>query len=144
MNQTVAALSDELDVLSSLAVSFERFPPRAPELEARLWSEIEWLEPLAPRFVSATCGAGGSTQHRTKAIVERIHTETELVPAAHLTCIGAARQQADEQCCQLLSYGVREVHFYTLNHADLTTAICRILKTPVLNSAGRPAVTGRA
>lgn len=96
MNPTVAALSEQLDVLSCLAVSFKPFPPRAPELGAQLWSEIKWLEPLEPRFVSVTCGAGGSTQHRTKAIVKRIHTETELAPAAHLTCIGATRQQVDE------------------------------------------------
>ena len=96
MNPTVAALSEQLDVLSCLAVSFKPFPPRAPELGAQLWSEIKRLEPLESRFVSVTCGAGGSTQHRTKAIGERIHTEIELAPAAHLTCIGATRQQVDE------------------------------------------------
>ncbi len=161
MNPTAAALSEELDVLSRLAVSFERFPPRAPELGAQLWSEIKRLEPLEPRFVSVTCGAGGGTQHRTKAIVERIHTETELAPAAHLTCIGATRQQVDEVARGYWQAGVR--HIVALRGdppggverhcpspggyayaADLTTAVCGILKTPVLDTAGRPAVTGRA
>ncbi len=109
MNPTVAALSEELDVLSCLAVSFKLCPPRAPELGAQLWSEIKWLEPLELRFVSVTCGAGGSTQHRTKAIVEHIHTETELAPAAHLTCIGATRQQVDEVARGYWQAGVRHI-----------------------------------
>ena len=161
MNPTVAALSEELDVLSCLAVSFKLCPPRAAELGAQLWSEIKWLEPLESRFVSVTCGAGGSTQHRTKAIVERIHTEIELATAAHLTCIGATRQQIDEVARGYWQAGVR--HIVALRGdppggverhcpspggyayaADLTTAVCGILKKPVLDTAGRPAVTGRA
>jgi methylenetetrahydrofolate reductase (NADPH) len=109
MNPTVAALSEELDVLPCLAVSFELCPPRAPELGAQLWSEIKRLEPLEPRLVSVTCGAGGSTQHRAKAIVERIHTETELAPAAHLTCIGETRQQVDEVARGYWQAGVRHI-----------------------------------
>ena len=42
------------------------------------------LEPLAPRFVSVTYGAGGSTRERTHATVRRIRHETLLEPAAHL------------------------------------------------------------
>ena len=41
---------------------------------------------------------------------------------------------AAEQCRQLRTHGVTEFHFYTLNRADLTAAICRILKTPVLDT----------
>ncbi len=109
MNPTVAELSEELDVLSCRAVSFELFPPRVPELGAQLWSETKRLEPLESRFVSVTCGAGGSTQHRTKAIVERIHTEIELAPAAHLTCIGATRQEIDEVARGYWQAGVRHI-----------------------------------
>ncbi len=161
MNPTVAALSEELDVLSCLAVSFKLCPPRVPELGAQLWSEIKPLEPLESRFVSVTCGAGGSTQHRTKAIVERIHTEIELATAAHLTCIGATRQQIDEVARGYWQAGARHIEALcgdppggVERHcpsrggyayaADLTTAVCRILKTPVLDTARRPAVTGRA
>ena len=34
---------------------------------------------------------------------------------------------AAEQCRQLYAHGVKEFHFYTLNRADLTYAICHIL-----------------
>ena len=53
------------------------------------------LEPLQPRFVSVTYGAGGSTRERTHATVERILKETALTPAAHLTCVGASRDEID-------------------------------------------------
>ena len=72
-------------------LSFEFFPPKTDALEAQLWSCIRRLEPLAPRFVSVTYGAGGTTQARTHATVARIVRETSLTPAAHLTCVGATR-----------------------------------------------------
>ena len=56
----------------TLQVSFEFFPPRTPEMEETLWRAIKRLEPLAPRFVSVTYGAGGSTRERTHRTVKRI------------------------------------------------------------------------
>ena len=64
-------------------------------METRLWEVIKRLEPLAPRFVSVTYGAGGSTRERTHATVRRIRHETALEPAAHLTCVAATRAEID-------------------------------------------------
>src|SRR6187455_1338097 len=74
-----------------IAVSFEFFPPKTEAMGETLWRSIETLAPLHPRFVSVTYGAGGSTRERTHATVERIVRETDLTPAAHLTCVGATR-----------------------------------------------------
>jgi len=90
-------------------LSFEFFPPRNAALEAQLWACIRRLEVLAPRFVSVTYGAGGSTQSRTHATVARIVRETRLVPAAHLTCIGASRQEVDAIARQYWEAGVRHI-----------------------------------
>ena len=60
-----------------------------------LWDSIKTLEPLQPRFVSVTYGAGGSTRERTHQTVERILKETALTPAAHLTCVAASRDEID-------------------------------------------------
>ena len=76
-------------------VSFEFFPPKTAEMDARLWDVVKRLEPLAPRFVSVTYGAGGSTRERTHATVRRIRQETMLEPAAHLTCVAATRGEID-------------------------------------------------
>ena len=75
-----------------IEVSFEFFPPRTDAMAETLWSSIQTLAPLEPRFVSVTYGAGGSTRERTHATVERILKETPLTPAAHLTCVGAPRE----------------------------------------------------
>ena len=58
-------------------ISYEFFPPKTPQMEAQLWETIKRLEPLHPRFVSVTYGAGGSTRERTHATVERIARETQ-------------------------------------------------------------------
>ncbi len=91
------------------ALSFEFFPPKTEALEAQLWACIRRLEPLAPRFVSVTYGAGGSTQVRTHATVSRIVKETSLVPAAHLTCVGASRGEVDDVARQYWDAGVRHI-----------------------------------
>ncbi len=92
-----------------IAVSFEFFPPRTEKMEATLWESIKTLEPLAPRFVSVTYGAGGSTRERTHATVERIVNETSLTPAAHLTCVGALREEIDEVAQAYWEAGVRHI-----------------------------------
>src|SRR2546430_1321735 len=60
-------------------------------METILWNSIERLAPLAPRFVSVTYGADGSTRDRTHKVVTRIQRDTPLTGAPHLTCIGASR-----------------------------------------------------
>ena len=92
-----------------IAVSFEFFPPKTEKMEAQLWDAITQLAPLAPRFVSVTYGAGGSTRERTHATVARLVSETALVPAAHLTCVGASKDEIAEVAQQYWDAGVRHV-----------------------------------
>jgi methylenetetrahydrofolate reductase (NADPH) len=79
----------------AISVSFEFFPPRTEDMEKVLWESISRLAPLTPSFVSVTYGAGGSTRERTHNTVRRILAETALVPAAHLTCVAASREEVD-------------------------------------------------
>jgi methylenetetrahydrofolate reductase (NADPH) len=76
-------------------VSFEFFPPKDEEGEAKLWHTVSRLEAYRPAFVSVTYGAGGSTRERTSRIVTRLARESDLTPAAHLTCVGATREEVD-------------------------------------------------
>jgi len=92
-----------------IAVSFEFFPPKSSAMAETLWSSIQTLAPLRPRFVSVTYGAGGSTRERTHATVERILKETQLTPAAHLTCVGAPREEIDEVAREYWDLGVRNI-----------------------------------
>jgi methylenetetrahydrofolate reductase (NADPH) len=92
-----------------IRVSFEFFPPKTEKMGETLWESIQTLAPLQPRFVSVTYGAGGSTRERTHATLERILNETELTPAAHLTCVGASRHEVDEVARGYWDMGVRNI-----------------------------------
>ena len=92
-----------------IAVSFEFFPPRTEAMDAQLWDAIGTLAPLDPAFVSVTYGAGGSTRERTHATVARLVRETALVPAAHLTCVGASRGEIAEIADRYWEAGVRHI-----------------------------------
>jgi methylenetetrahydrofolate reductase (NADPH) len=92
-----------------IRVSFEFFPPKTAEMETALWASIERLAPLRPNFVSVTYGAGGSTRERTHNTVARIVQDTELKPAAHLTCVAATRDEIDDVVRAYWDVGVRHV-----------------------------------
>jgi len=95
--------ADEIDV------SFEFFPPKTEKMEAALWAAIERLAPLRPEFVSVTYGAGGSTRERTHATVARIVQETDLKPAAHLTCVAATKDEVNAVARAYWDVGVRHI-----------------------------------
>ena len=90
-------------------LSFEFSPPRTEQSEQALWACIERLAPLGPRFVSVTYGAGGSTRERTHGTVARIARETSLMAAAHLTCVGATKEEVNEVARQYWDAGVRHI-----------------------------------
>ncbi len=92
-----------------VSVSFEFSPPKTPEAEESLWACIRRLEPLNPSFVSVTYGAGGSTRERTHRTVKRMLDETTLKPAAHLTCVGASREEVDEVVRDYWESGIRHI-----------------------------------
>ena len=94
---------------ASVRVSFEFFPPKTPEMETSLWEAARRLEPLDPAFVSVTYGAGGSTRERTHGLVARLIRETTMKPAAHLTCVGASRDEIRETLAAYHGVGVRHI-----------------------------------
>lgn len=91
--------------VSGITVSFEFFPPKGDGDES-FWQTIRKLETVNPSFVSVTYGAGGTTRTRTHETVSRLAQETSLTPAAHLTCVGATREEVDEVARSYLAAGV--------------------------------------
>jgi methylenetetrahydrofolate reductase (NADPH) len=92
-----------------IAVSFEFFPPADAAMEATLWQSVQRLAPLAPRFVSVTYGADGSTRSRTHNIITRISRETALTGAPHLTCVGAPRGEILDIARTYWEQGIRHI-----------------------------------
>jgi methylenetetrahydrofolate reductase (NADPH) len=94
---------------SDIEVTFEFFPPQNEAMAKRLWDSVEHLAPLQPKFVSVTYGADGSTRERTHELVKRIHEETSLTVAPHLTCIGASRDEIGAIAQSYKDFGIDHV-----------------------------------
>src|ERR1035438_1771188 len=91
------------------SISFEFFPPKSEEAGAQLERTIAELSPLEPAFVSVTYGAGGSTREKTLEIVSRIRRQTGIEAMAHLTCVGATRDEIGAVVSRLAAAGVTNI-----------------------------------
>ena len=91
------------------SISFEFFPPKSAETEAKLWDVVNELSVIGPDFVSITYGAAGSTRDRTHKCVKHIVTKTDLKPAAHLTCVAASKSEVDEVIEDYAHAGVKHI-----------------------------------
>jgi methylenetetrahydrofolate reductase (NADPH) len=89
--------------------SFEFFPPRTEEGFRTLYDTVEALRPLAPAYVSVTYGAGGSTRATTVALVKRLKRDSGVEPMAHVTCVGASRDEIAAVLDEFAASGVENV-----------------------------------
>ena len=89
--------------------SFEFFPPKTEKASQMLFQSIAELAPLQPAYVSVTYGAGGSTRNLTHDLVVRLQKETNLTVVAHLTTIGATRDELGEILQRYWDAGIENV-----------------------------------
>jgi methylenetetrahydrofolate reductase (NADPH) len=89
--------------------SLEFFPPKDEVGETRLWTALSQLQPLAPDFVSVTYGAGGSTRDRTIRVTSEITKRTAIPTVAHLTCVGATKNELIEILNQFKNSGIESI-----------------------------------
>lgn len=92
-----------------MTFSFEFFPPKDQEGEARLWTAIDSLQSIAPDFISVTYGAGGSTRDRTIRITSEITSHTNVPTVAHLTCVGSSRAELIEILDKYKDAGIKSI-----------------------------------
>ena len=88
--------------------SFEFFPPKTPEGEAKLRTTWKELSALKPKFFSVTYGAGGSTRDRTLDTVLEIQADGNAA-APHLSCIGSTRKDIAATLELYRGKGVRHI-----------------------------------
>lgn len=103
LNQSLAELQGDINV------SFEFFPPRTREMEETLWSSIDRLSNLKPKFVSVTYGANSGERDRTHGIIKGIKERTGLEAAPHLTCIDASRDELKTIAQDYWRSGIRHI-----------------------------------
>lgn len=89
-------------------ISFELYPPRTPATAAAAWQTVQRLAASGPDFFSVTYGASGSARTASRDVVRRILAETPVPPIAHLTCVGATREELGTLVEDLIADGVRD------------------------------------
>jgi methylenetetrahydrofolate reductase (NADPH) len=89
--------------------SFEFFPPKDEAGFQALFETVGALQQLDPTFVSVTYGAGGSTRRKTIDLVTRIKHELGLESMAHLTCVGASREEVGNVLEELVTRKMENV-----------------------------------
>ncbi len=102
-------LSDIIANASKPLISCELFPPKTDKGEANLWTCLYELAVVHPAYISITYGAGGSTQNRTKSIICRIKERTGFTPVAHLTCVGANKNDLTALLDEYKQAGIKNI-----------------------------------
>ncbi|MDU4354661.1 methylenetetrahydrofolate reductase [Phytobacter diazotrophicus] len=108
-NQREALNQSLAEVHGQINVSFEFFPPRTSEMEQTLWSSIDRLSSLKPKFVSVTYGANSGERDRTHSIIKGIKDRTGLEAVPHLTCIDATRDELRAIAKDYWDNGIRHI-----------------------------------
>ncbi len=93
-----------------LTLSFEVFPPKAnnTNYESVKKSALE-VAALKPVYMSVTYGAGGTTASNTVDIAHEIQTKYAVPAIAHLTCVGANREQIHKSLDDFKSRGIDNI-----------------------------------
>ncbi len=95
--------------LPVVELSIEIFPPKTPEASERLWRNLTLFAAARPRFISVTCGAGGSGQDGTFPLVLAVRDRFGLPVAAHLTCAAASCAGVDAIARAYWDNGIRHI-----------------------------------
>ena len=89
--------------------SFEFFPPKSEEGWRNLREALRSLVALEPDFVSVTYGAGGGTRERTLEVSSWLKRELGIEAMAHLSCVGATREELIETLDRIVAAGIDNV-----------------------------------
>ena len=94
---------------SPLTFSFELFPPRTPEAQAKLPDVIRQLAAVRPDYFSVTHGAGGSDQEGTYETILAVVEHAGVEAAPHLTCVGSTHAAVAAQLDRYRAAGVKRI-----------------------------------
>lgn len=103
------ATVQEPKTTTSPTVSFELFPPKSDDAREKLQKVIHKLAALSPSYFSVTCGALGSKREGTEDVVLHILNETNIPPAAHLTCSGVSKAEIETVAKEYWNAGIHRI-----------------------------------
>ncbi len=89
--------------------SFEYFPPKTEQGEKNLFETVRSMKDLDPGFVSITCGAGGTTRHKTLDWADQIKKDIGIEVVVHMTCLGRTRDELRKEISDARDRGIENV-----------------------------------
>ncbi|EQA46494.1 methylenetetrahydrofolate reductase (NAD(P)H) [Leptospira broomii serovar Hurstbridge str. 5399] len=89
--------------------SFEFFPPKTIEGEAKLYETVKELSRVNPGYITVTYGAGGSTRDKTIRLTSDLAQKFNLAAAAHFTCVGGNKEEIHNILKEIASSGIRNL-----------------------------------
>ena len=92
-----------------LSLSFEVFPPKTDAAFDGVLQATEEIAALKPSFISVTYGAGGTGGKYTREIASRLQNAEGVETLAHLTCVGAGREDVEAYLQQLREDGIHNI-----------------------------------
>ena len=100
-----------LDFISNekRSLSFEVFPPKTDAAFDGVLQATEEIAELKPSFISVTYGAGGTGGKYTREIASRLQNADGVETMAHMTCVGAGREDVENYLRQLKEDGIHNI-----------------------------------
>ena len=95
--------------MTKVNFSIEVFPPKDSVGVEEIYKSLKQFAELKPDYVSVTYGAGGTSQDLTGEISSFITNQLGIPSVAHLTCVGATKENISAVLQQLKEYGVKRV-----------------------------------
>lgn len=92
-----------------ITLSFEVFPPKTDANYDSVEKAAFSVAQLDPSYMSVTYGAGGSTRGNTIKIAEGIQNKFGVTAIAHLTCVGASREDIHRALDEMQAAGIENV-----------------------------------
>ena len=89
--------------------SFEFFAPPTGDGVPEFMETVARLRELEPSFISITYTVSEIRRRRTITLVSRIKRELGIEAMAHLTCVGATREQIQEKLDALKANGIENI-----------------------------------
>jgi methylenetetrahydrofolate reductase (NADPH) len=92
-----------------LVLSIEVLPPRNGGSIDIVFKTIDAVRDFHPAYISVTHGSGGSLRGGTAAIASLIKERYKIESLAHLTCVGATRQDVENTLIEFHYLGVENL-----------------------------------
>lgn len=90
-------------------ISFEVFPPKTTANFESVKKAALGVAALHPDYMSVTYGAGGSDRSNTLHIAEEIQKAENVTTIAHLTCVGAGKEDIRTALSEMKEAGIENI-----------------------------------